>query len=110
MVLFPAHEEYSISSLRERCAEGRDVFVRPDRRRTGAARSIMTSLEAAAGDRGLPIGLSVSVSEDAAPARALYASLGYRQAHGPYVTSTDLAGDDGPIAVYAVLVYLVKRR
>jgi GNAT superfamily N-acetyltransferase len=108
MVLFPGHEEYSISALRERCAEGRDVFVRPERRRTGVARSIMTFLEAAARERGLPIGLSVSVSEGAAPARALYASLGYRQAHGPYVTSTNLDGDDGPIAVFAVLVYLLK--
>jgi GNAT superfamily N-acetyltransferase len=110
MVLFPAHEGYSISAVRERCAEVRDVFVRPERRRTGVARSIMTSLEAAAGERGLSIGLSVSVSEDAAPARALYTSLGYRQAHGPYVTSTNLDGDDGPISVSAVLVYLIKPR
>ena len=110
MALFPGHEEYSISAVREGCAEGRDVFVRPERRRMGVARSIMTSLEAAAGERGFPIGLSVSTSEDAEPARALYASLGYRPAHGPYVTSTFLDGDEGPIPVFAVLTYLVKPR
>jgi GNAT superfamily N-acetyltransferase len=109
MVLFPGHEEYSISAAREGCAEVRDVFVEPARRRRGAARAIMRELEAAAlaAGRGR-IGLSVSLDEAAAPARALYSSLGYRHAHGPYVTSTNLDGDDGPISVGAVLVYLVR--
>jgi len=29
-------------------------------------------------------------------------------AHGPFVSSTDLIHDDGPVAVGAVMTYLVK--
>ncbi len=109
MVLFPIHEEYSISAARERCAEVRDVFVEPSRRRQGAARAIMGALEAAALAAGqIAVGLSVSLDEAAAPARALYERLGYRPAQGPYLTSTNLDGDDGPIPVGAVLMYLVR--
>ncbi len=109
MVMFPAHEEYSISARRERCAEVRDVFVPVDLRRRGVARAIMAALEEAALEAGMPrVGLAVSLDEGAAPARALYAGLGYRRAHGPFVTSTNLAGDDGPIPVGAIVVYLVK--
>jgi GNAT superfamily N-acetyltransferase len=109
MVLFPAHEEHAISARRERCAEVRDVFVLEGRRRRGVARSVMTALEAAAREAGHHrIGLSVSLDDEAVPARALYSSLGYRPAHGPYVTSSNLAGDDGPIRVWAILRYLVK--
>lgn len=81
MVPFPAHAEWSISGLRERCAEVRDA---------GTGR----------------IGLSVSA--DDGPARALYEALGYRHAHGPMISSVNLDGDDGPIPVGAVLTYLVK--
>jgi GNAT superfamily N-acetyltransferase len=109
MVLFPEHEEYSTSAARERCAEVRDVFVEPSQRRRGVARAIMRALEAAALEAGQArIGLSVSLDDGAAPARALYASLGYRHAHGPYVTSTNLDGDEGPIPVGAVMIYLVR--
>lgn len=109
MVLFPAHEEYSASALREGCAEVRDVFVDPTRRRIGVASALMSALEAAARGSGhRRIGLSVSLDDAAAPARALYAGLGYRHAHGPYLTSATLDGDDGPIAVGAVLCYLVR--
>lgn len=58
----------------------------------------------------LRIRLSVGLDDEAAPARALYDVLGYRHAHGPFVSSTTLAGDDGPIAIGAVLTYLVKER
>ncbi len=110
MVLFPAHEEYSISSLRERCAEVRDVFVPVERRRTGVGRAVMRALEDAAADRGVRrVGLTVSDSEDAVAARALYAGLGYTRAHGPFITSRYLEGDDGPFPVCAVLVYLTKQ-
>jgi hypothetical protein len=62
----------------------------------------MAVLEEAVRDRGLPrIGLSVSLDDDAAPARTLYERLGFAHAHGPFVSSTDLIGDDGPIAVGA---------
>lgn len=54
------------------------------------------------------MGLAVPVDERAAPARALYRTLGYRFAHGPEVTSAALHGDEGPIVVGAVLTYLVK--
>ena len=109
MVLFPAHEEYSISAGREGCAEVRDVFVLAEHRRRGVARMIMAALEAAALEAGmLRVGLTVSLDDEAAPARALYAGLGYRHAHGPFVTSTNLAGDDGPIPVGDVLDYLVR--
>ena len=109
MVLFPEHEELSTSATREGCAEVRDVFVTRPRRRLGVATALMAVLEEAVRDRGLPrIGLSVSLDDDAAPARALYERLGYAHAHGPFVSSTDLIGDDGPIAVGAVMNYLVK--
>lgn len=108
MVLFPSHQEYSVSARRERCAEVRDVFVLAEHRRRGAARRIMRLLETAAGE--MRFGLSVSLDDDAAPARALYGGLGYRHAHGPFATSTNLDGDDGPIPVGAVMDYLVKDR
>jgi GNAT superfamily N-acetyltransferase len=108
MVLFPEHEEYSESARREDCAEVRDVFVDPARRRQGAARAVMGALEEAARARGFRPGLSVSIDEQAAPARAMYDALGYRRAHGPYLTSAMLDGDDGPLPVGAILVYVVK--
>ncbi len=61
-------------------------------------------------ERGLSrIGLSVSLDPDDAPARDLYAKLGYGFAHGPYVTSADLLDDDGhPIHVGAIMAFLTK--
>ena len=42
--------------------------------------------------------------------RALYETLGYVFAHGPFITSTDLFDDEGrPIHVGAVMSYLTKR-
>jgi GNAT superfamily N-acetyltransferase len=109
MVLFPEHEEFSTSAVREGCVEVRDVFVVRQRRRLGVATALMATLEETVRDRGmLRIGLSVALDAEAAPARALYERLGYAHAHGPYVSSTDLIGDAGPIAVGAVMTYLVK--
>jgi GNAT superfamily N-acetyltransferase len=110
MVLFPGHYEYSESAEREACGEVRDVGVAPDARRRGVATAMIGVLEAAVRERGLSrIGLSVSLDADDVPARDLYAKLGYSVAHGPFVTSTDLAGDDGrPIHVGAVMAYLTK--
>lgn len=109
MVLFPEHDEFSTSAVREGCAEVRDVFVMRPRRRLGVATGIMALLEDAARDRGmLRIGLSVALDDDAAPARALYERLGYAHAHGPYVSTSTLEGDEGPIPVGAVMTYLVK--
>ena len=109
MVLFPEHEEFSTSAAREDCAEVRDVFVVRQRRRLGVATALMEALEDAVRERGMArVGLSVSLDEEAAPARVLYERLGYLHAHGPFVSSTDLLRDDGPVAVGAVMNYLVK--
>jgi GNAT superfamily N-acetyltransferase len=109
MVLFATHPEYSASAAREGCAEVRDVFVSAGRRRRGIASRVMAALEAAATARRFPlVGLAVALDPDAVPARALYERLGYRAAHGPFVSSTDLNADDGPMPVAAVLTYLVK--
>lgn len=109
MVLFAEHEEYSESAVRERCAEVRDVYVVPSHRRRGAASGIMRALEDASRRAGWTrIGLDVSLDDEAAPARALYDALGYRHAHGPFVSSATLDADDGPLHVHAVMDYLVK--
>ena len=110
MVLFPGDAEWSVSAEREGCAEIRDVGVAEEHRRRGVATAMISSLEAAALDHGMArIGLSVALSSDDAPARALYAGLGYAFAHGPFITSTDLFDDDGrAIHVGAVMAYLVK--
>jgi GNAT superfamily N-acetyltransferase len=109
IVLLPEHEEYSVSAMREGCAEVRDVFVVFERRRSGVARAITRSLEDAARANGMSrVGLAVSLSADAEPARRLYQSLGYRHAHGPFISSTTLAGDDGRLPVGSPMTYLVK--
>ena len=109
MVLFPEHEEFSASAVREGCAEVRDVFVLRQRRRLGFATALMAELEEATKEQGMGrIGLAVAVDEEGEAARALYERLGYRHAHGPFVSSTLLTGDDGPIPVSAVLTYLVR--
>ncbi len=110
MVLFPEHDEFSASAVREGCAEVRDVFVARPRRRLGVATQMMALLEDAAREHGmLRVGLSVALDEDAAPARALYERLEYGHAHGPYVASSTLEGDEGPIPVGSVMDYLVKQ-
>ncbi len=106
-VLFPSHEEWSISALRDGCAEIRDVGVAASHRRRGVGRALIASLEEAARIAGLGrIGLAVDVDE--LPARALYTGLGYAQSHGPFVISTTLDTGGGPLAVAGVVVYLTK--
>jgi hypothetical protein len=69
----------------------------------------MRSLEDAVRANGMSrVGLAVSLSADAEPARRLYQSLGYRHAHGPFISSTTLAGDDGRLPVGSPMTYLVK--
>jgi GNAT superfamily N-acetyltransferase len=110
MVLFPGYDEYSESAEREVCGEVRDVAVTPEARRLGIATSMIAALETAVRERGLSrIGLTVALAADDAPARDLYAKLGYAPAHGPFITSTNLHDDDGrPIHVGAVMSYLTK--
>ncbi len=111
MVLFPSHDEYSASALREGCGEIRDVAVAPEARRLGVATAMIGALETAVRERGLPrIGLCVALGEDDAPARTLYEKLGYVVAHGPFITSTNLDDDEcRPIPVGAVMSYMTKR-
>jgi GNAT superfamily N-acetyltransferase len=110
MLLFPAYEEYSTSAEREHCAEIRDVGVVEEARRRGVASALIAAMEGEAAAAGMRrIGLTVAQGEEDAPARALYAKLGYLVAHGPFVTSTNLWADDGsPIPVGAVMAYLVR--
>lgn len=110
MVLFDRHEEFSISARREGCAEIRDMGVVEGARRRGVATALIDAMEAAVRNRGMErVGLTVAGGEDDAPARALYDKLGYRFAHGPFITSTNLWTDDGsPIPVGAVMTYLVR--
>ena len=110
MVLFPGYEEYSTSAEREACGEIRDVAVEPDARRLGVATAMIAALETAVRERGLSrVGMTVALAAEDAPARDLYAKLGFGIAHGPFITSTNLYDDDGrPIHVGAVMSYLTK--
>jgi len=109
MLLFAEDEDYSESAAREGCAEVRDLSVEERYRRRGVATAIMASLEGAAKAAGYPrIGLSVSLDDGHAPARSLYERLGYGHAHGPFLISTTLDGDDGPFPVGDVVTYLVR--
>ena len=108
-VLFPGHEQWSISAHRCRCAEARDVQVAHEHRRRGVATALMHALEAASRGRGMNrIGLTVAHDDDAAPARALYERLGYRFAHGPFIGGVTIPGDHGPIHFATVFTYLTK--
>ncbi|MEX2405725.1 MAG: GNAT family N-acetyltransferase [Actinomycetota bacterium] len=111
MVLFPEHEEYSVSATCEDCAEVRDVFVVPERRRSGVATAVICALEDVSRANGWSrIGLAVATSEDAEPARRLYEALGFRPAHGPFISSATLASNEGPLSVGSAMTYLVKER
>ena len=97
MVLFPGHEEYSTSAMRERCAEVRDVGVVESERRRGVATALIGAMEDAARGHGMDrIGMTVAQGEEDAPARALYERLGYAFAHGPFISSTNLWDDRRP--------------
>ena len=85
------------------------MFVAADRRRAGIAKALMATLEQTTQDRDMSrTGLMVTLDEDHGPARALYRSLGYEKAHGPFVSSVTLQTDAGPRPVFGVAVYLVK--
>ena len=109
-LLFPGHAEYSESARREGCAEVRDVAVVEAARRKGIGSELVLALEEAASERGFArVGMSVAIGEGAGPGELVYARLGYVRAHGPFITSTNLWGDDGrAIPVGAVMMYLVK--
>lgn len=109
MLLLPGHEEWSISAHREGCAEVRDVYVVEHARRRGIASALMNESEGRARHDGFDkVGLTVSLDEQGAAARAMYRSLGYSKAHGPFVSSTSLATDLGLRPVFVVGLYLTK--
>lgn len=63
-----------------------DLYVEEAFRRRGAARALMEALERVARDDGMPgVILDTGVDDSYAPARALYASLGYRDQGGVYL-------------------------
>jgi GNAT superfamily N-acetyltransferase len=109
MLLFAEDEDYSESAAREGCAEIRDLSVEEPYRRRGVATAVLASLEEAAKAAGYPrIGLSVSLDDEHAAARSLYERLGYVHAHGPFLITVMLDGDDGPFPVGDVVTYLVR--
>jgi GNAT superfamily N-acetyltransferase len=110
MLLFPGHDEYSESALKEGSAEVRDVAVVEGARRGGIGSALVRALERAANEQGFArVGMSVAIGEGAGPGELVYAKLGYVRAHGPYITSTNLWDDHGrAIPVGGVMAYLVK--
>jgi GNAT superfamily N-acetyltransferase len=63
-----------------------DLYVEEAYRRRGAARALMEALERVAREAGMPgVILDTGVNEYFAPARALYASLGYVDQGGVYL-------------------------
>ena len=63
-----------------------DLYVEEAFRRRGAARALMEVLERVAREAGMPgVILDTGVDEPFAAARALYASLGYRDQGGVYL-------------------------
>lgn len=110
MVVFPGHEEWSESAFRETCPEIRDLAVSESWTRRGIGTALVGAAEhevrAAGFDR---IGLGTGIEPSYAPARAMYERLGYRTAHGPFVSAARLEDDEGrAIPVAGVCVYLVK--
>lgn len=76
--------------FRERfaCPEIGDLWVVPRHRGTGVGRALMLAAERLARRQGhIRVGLSTGIDRSYGPARALYASLGYRQVTGPSIDS-----------------------
>jgi GNAT superfamily N-acetyltransferase len=108
MVLFPEHDEFSTSAVREGCAEVRDVFVARPRRRLGVATALMRTLEDASPSAAWPAwGCRCRSTRGGARTRALRAARVRARARSVRVEHGS-ARDDGPVAVGAVMDYLVK--
>jgi GNAT superfamily N-acetyltransferase len=110
MLVLPGHPEWTVSDLRERCPEIRDLAVAEgwQRRGIGSALAEATVDEARAGgfDR---VGLTVGLEESYVAAQRMYERLGFVPAHGPFISSTRLESEDGSwFAVAGVMRYLVK--
>jgi GNAT superfamily N-acetyltransferase len=110
MVVFPGHVEWSESAFRETCPELRDLAVSDAWTRRGIGTALVAAAErevrAAGFDR---IGLGVGLEPSYGPARAMYERLGYRTAHGPFISAARLEDDEGrAVPVAGVCRYLVK--
>jgi ribosomal protein S18 acetylase RimI-like enzyme len=89
--------------------EIQDVFVRPDRRRRGAASALNGAAERLAAARGYDR-ISVSASVDNVVARRLYEQLGYEDAGVPLQRVEGAIVIRGkPMEVDDTLIYLVKQ-
>jgi GNAT superfamily N-acetyltransferase len=110
MLVLPGHPEWSIMAHRENAPEVRDVKTVAAWRRRGVARALMLALEGEARALGYGrVALSVGLEPTFEAARSLYASLGYRHAHGPLISSTTLEAEDGSrFAVAGAMTFLVK--
>ena len=110
MLVRPGHPEWSVSAWREACPELRDVEVADAWRGRGIGTALVEALvEEARGVGADRVGLMVGIEETFGTAQRLYERLGFTQAHGPFVTSTRLEGEEGSwFAVAGVCVYLVK--
>jgi GNAT superfamily N-acetyltransferase len=110
MVVFPGHAEWSESAFRETCPEIRDLEVREAWARRGIGTALVRAAEDEIRAAGFGrVGLGTGLEPSYAPARAMYERLGYRVAHGPFVSAARLEGDDGrALPVAGVCVYLVK--
>ena len=110
MLVLPGNQEWSESAFRETCHEIRDLSVTAAWQRRGIGRSLIASLEDEARSTGAArIGLSVGLDADYGAARSLYERLGYRFAHGPFVSAAGLERDDGTtLPVAGVCEFRVK--
>ena len=110
MVVFPGNPEWSESAYRESCPEIRDLAVDDGWVRRGIGTALVAASEAEARAAGFDrIGLGVGLEASYTAARSLYERLGYRTAHGPFVSGALLDRDDGSsFPVAGVCMYLVK--
>jgi len=96
MLVLPGHREWSPSAFREGCPEIRDVAVSQHAQRQGIGSALIEALEREAAAAGFTtIGLAVGIDEAYDAARSVYERLGYRFAHGPFISAARLETDDG---------------
>ena len=110
MVVFPGHVEWSDSAFREGCPEIRDLAVSEAWTRRGIGTALVAAAEREASGAGFDrIGLGVGLEPSYGAARAMYERLGYRTAHGPFISAARLEDDERrPLPVAGVCMYLVK--
>jgi GNAT superfamily N-acetyltransferase len=87
-----------------------DLYVDPAHRRRGIGRALMTRLEHEALAAGLrEVGLDTGLDDGYAPARALYADLGYERIGDPYIVSARMPPDARPSIFLEILAIWTKR-